>query len=55
VSRAGQEAADKVANTEVAKKTIKQRMNIAVRLAGATVKNFRVGRANKAQASSSFQ
>lgn len=46
VSRVGQEAADKVANTEAAKQTIQQGMNGVERLVGATVKDFRVWRAN---------
>jgi hypothetical protein len=46
VSRVGEGAAEKVADTEVAKRTIQQGMSSVERLAGAMVKDFRVWRAN---------
>jgi hypothetical protein len=46
ISRAGQGVTEKVANTEVAKQTIMQGMSDVERLTGATIKDFRVWRAN---------
>ena len=46
VSRAGEEVAEKVANTEVAKQTIMQGISDVERLTGTTIKDFRVWRAN---------
>jgi hypothetical protein len=45
VSRVGEAVAEKVANTIVAKQTIQQGMSSVERLAGATIKDFRVWRA----------
>ena len=45
VSQAGEEVAEKMANTEVAKQTIQGISNVK-RLTGATIKNFRVWQAN---------
>lgn len=42
ISRAGQGATEKVANTEVAKQTIMQGMSDVERLTGATIKDFHV-------------
>jgi hypothetical protein len=46
VSRVGEGTAERVANTEAAKQAIQQGMSGVERLAGATVKEFRVWRAN---------
>lgn len=46
ISRVGEAAAEKVADTEAAKQAIQQGMNGEERLAGATVKDFQVWRAN---------
>ena len=46
VSRAGEETAEKAANTEEARKAIQQGMDGVDRLAGAAIKGFRVWRGN---------
>ena len=46
VSRVGEATIEKVANTEAAKQAIQQGMNGVERLVGATIKDFRVWRAN---------
>lgn len=44
ISRAGEETVEKVADTETAKLAIQQGANSVERLAGATIKDFRVWR-----------